>query len=325
MRVLLDTSYTLRGPSGTGVYIDRLTSALEAEGVDVIRAANERRGPPGQGLAQSAANLLCDVRWTAVDLPRLARAARVDVIHHPLPAHAPWAPAPQVITVHDLAFVSLPGMFDRRFAVWATRAHRLAARRADAVICVSEATRAELREHFGVDGVLARHGPGQAPAVPPVRGPARHFLYVGDDEPRKDLATLRAAHAGLGDGAPPLELAGGASRPVSRERLEELHAGAIALVHPALTEGFGLTVLEAMAMGTPVIAARCPATLEVGGTAIGYFEPGDVAGLRSEMAFLAGDPAARAALATAGLARAGEFTWRASARAHIVAYTLACR
>jgi glycosyltransferase involved in cell wall biosynthesis len=325
MRVLLDTTFTLRGPSGTAIYIDALATALAAEGIDVVRVANRRRGAPGRGRVQSAANLVADLRWTSVELPRLARAAGVDVIHHPLPAHAPFAGIPQVITVHDLAFLSLPGMFDRRFAQWAARAHRLAAGRADAVICVSQATRAELREHFGVDGIVAHHGPGQAPAVPPARADAVHFLYVGDDEPRKDLATLRAAHAGLGDGAPPLEIAGGSARRVSRDQLEELHAGAIALVHPARTEGFGLTVLEAMAMGTPVIAARCPATLEVGGSAIRYFEPGDVVGLTREMSLLAGDPAARAALAGAGLRRAGEFTWQASARAHIEAYTLACR
>jgi len=193
------------------------------------------------------------------------------------------------------------------------------------VICVSQATRTQLHDHFAVDGILARHGPGQAPPTPPLRTPARHFLYVGDDEPRKDLVTLRAAHAGLADGAPPLEIVGGASHQVSRQRLEDLHAGAIALVHPARTEGFGLTVLEAMAMGTPVIAARCPATLEVGGPAIAYFEPGDVPELRREMRRLAGDPAARAGLASAGLVRARGFTWQASARAHIEAYTLACR
>jgi glycosyltransferase involved in cell wall biosynthesis len=325
MRVLLDTSFTLRGPSGTGIYIDRLAASLAAEGVDLVTAANHARRAPGGGPARTAANLASDLRWGAFELPRLARAARVDVIHHPLPTHSPGVRAAQVVTVHDLAFLTMPEMFDPRFALWARTTHRLAARRADAVICVSQATRAELRTHFGVDGLVAHHGPGQAPAIPPARTPATHFLYVGDDEPRKDLATLKAAHAALGPGAPPLEIAGGAGHPVSRERLEQLHAGALALVHPARTEGFGLTVLEAMAMGTPVIAARCPATLEVGGPAIRYFEPGDVPALAAEMRRLAGDPPARDALAAAGLARASTFTWRASARAHIVAYTLACR
>ncbi len=324
MRVLLDTTFARRGPSGTGVYIERLAAALAGEGVDVVAAWNPRRRAPGSGSARSAVNLVGDEWWTTVELPRAARAASADVIHHPLPAHAWGAGRPQVVTVHDLAFVERPELFDGRYAAWAARAHRLAARRADAVICVSQATRRAALARWGVDGLVAHHGPGQAPATPPVRGRGRHYLYVGDDEPRKDLGTLRAAHARLAAPAP-LRIAGAAGESVSAAGLAALHAEAIALVHPARHEGFGLTVLEAMAMGTPVIAARCPAVEEVGGPAIRYFDPGDAAGLAAEMGLLAADSAAREALGAAGRERARAFSWRESARRHIEAYTLACR
>ncbi|MEA2265587.1 MAG: hypothetical protein QOE27_1170 [Solirubrobacteraceae bacterium] len=327
MRVLLDTTFARRGPTGTGVYIERLAAALAAEGVEVVEAWNPRRRPPGEGGMRSMLNLAGDQRWAAIELPRAARAARADLIHHPLPAHSPGCGRPQVITVHDLAFVSSPELFDRRYVLWALHFHRAAARRADAVVCVSEATRRALHAAWGIDGMVAHHGPGQAPPVAPPRAGARHYLYVGDDEPRKDLATLRAAHARLGAGAAPLRIAGRAAggAPVSRERLTALHAEAIALVHPARIEGFGLTVLEAMAMGTPVLAARSAAVEEVGGRAIRYFPAGDVAALAEQMRRLEADPAAREALGAAGLARAGEFTWEGSARRHIEAYTLACR
>jgi glycosyltransferase involved in cell wall biosynthesis len=325
MRVLLDTTFARRGPSGTGVYVERLAGALAEEGVEVVAAWNPRRRPPGGGGTRSLANLLADERWTAIELPRAARAAAADVIHHPLPAHSRLAGRPQVITVHDLAFVRRPELFDRRYAAWAARAHRAAARRAAGVVCVSEATRRDLVELWGLDGLVAHHGPGQAPREPPERRAGRHFLYVGDDEPRKDLATLRAAHTRLGVGAPPLRIAGRAGEAFSGPALAALHGEAIALVHPALSEGFGLTVLEAMAMGTPVLAARCPAVAEVGGPAIRYFEPGDVAGLALELGRLTADPAAREALGRAGRERAGAFSWRESARRHIAAYTLACR
>ena len=75
MRVLLDTTYARRGPSGTGVYVERLTQALRAEGVEVVEAANERRPAPAGGGAGSARNLALDTRWTQVELPRRARSA----------------------------------------------------------------------------------------------------------------------------------------------------------------------------------------------------------------------------------------------------------
>ena len=130
-------------------------------------------------------------------MPRLARTLRADVIHHPLPALAPVASSAQVITVHDLAFERLPHRFDRGFRAYAHVAHRRAARRAGAVICVSHTTADDVRQLWGVPReqiLVAPHGPGQELPVVRDLAPAR-FLYVGDDEPRKDLATLLGAYA----------------------------------------------------------------------------------------------------------------------------------
>src|SRR5215213_3595331 len=121
MRVLLDTTYARRGPSGTAVYIDRLTRALCDEGVEVVEAANERRPAPAGGGAGSARNLALDQLWTQRELPRRARAAKADVIHHPLPALAVRAPCPQVVTVHDLAFERLPEWFAPAFRRYASQ------------------------------------------------------------------------------------------------------------------------------------------------------------------------------------------------------------
>ena len=319
MRVLLDTTFTRRGPSGTGVYVERLAAALRDAGVDVVEAANERRRPPGSG---SARNLAEDARWTQVELRRRAREVTADVIHHPLPAYTVGAGVPQVVTVHDLAFEALPEAFDPRFAAFAGRAHRVAARRADAVVAVSEATRRDLRERWGVDALVARHGPGQQLDVGE-RGEPRHFLYVGDAEPRKDLPTLLAAHARYRSTAIrplPLVLAGTAfavdsgvrtvDRP-SAEALAALHRHAAALVHPSRHEGFGLTIAEALAARTPVIAADTPAVRELAGDAARLFAPGDVDALAAALH----DPPAPSAAAVP--------TWADSAQAHIQAYRLA--
>lgn len=318
MRVLLDMTFARRGPSGTGVYLAQLAPALRSLGVEVVEAVNDRRGPPGGGIAQSMRNLAEDRWWTGVELPRLAREARADVLHHPLPAHAPTAPCAQVVTVHDLAFERLPWAFDAHYRAWAHRAHRAAARQAAAVVCPSAATALDVRSRWAVPAeriVVAAHGPGQELVVE--RGEPRHFLYVGDDEPRKNLAVLRVAAAT----APlPLVIAGSAAEGSAPADLAALHAEAAALVHPSLHEGFGLTVLEAMAAGTPVIAGRVPGVAELCGDAALLVDPRDPAALAEAMRRVATDAGLRADLSARGRERAAAFSWERSARAHLDAY-----
>jgi glycosyltransferase involved in cell wall biosynthesis len=339
MRVLLDTTYALRGHSGTGIYLERLSAALRDEGVDVVEIADAGRPPPAGGGAGSARNFARDAWWTQVALPRGARTAGADVLHHPLPALARQAPCPQVVTVHDLAFERLPDLFTPAFRRWASVTHRRAACAADAVVCVSQTTRRDAMARWGLDSariVVAAHGPGQEANcgwVGTVSPRAEHFLYVGDDEPRKNLALLLAAHARYrrqaGAEALDLVLAGRATAAQEGVRSEPapdlatLFGGAAALVHPSLHEGFGLTPLEAMHAGVPVIAARSPGLAETCADAALYVDPYDAEGLAHELARIAADPALRAGLAARGRERAAAFSWRASARAHIEAYTLA--
>jgi glycosyltransferase involved in cell wall biosynthesis len=334
MRVLLDTTYARRAPrSGTGIYIEQLTRALGARpDVEIIATANTRRRPPGGGLNQdSLRNAVTDELWTNVELPRRARRTRADLIHHPLPAHAIATRLPQLVTVHDLAFERHPGDFSVSFRVYAHVAHRHAARRARAVIAVSQTTADDLEELWGVSGPsvhVAPHGPGQTLPDAPATAQT-HFLYVGDDEPRKDLPTLIAAYERYRarGGSLPLILAGAAHAQgpgISHEpgpsaaRLAGLLAQAAALVHPARYEGFGLTVLEAMRLGTPVIAAASPAVVELTGGTARLFAPGDAAALTE--ALLAPPPPRSA---QAALARAAGYTWERSAALHVAAYSWA--
>ncbi len=343
MRVLLDTSLTLRGPSGTGVYLTHLVPALEAAGVEVVEAVNGARRAQGGGAGlRAAVNLATDAYWTQRELPRRAREVEADVLHHPQPALSRGLATPpaQVVTVHDLAFVHEPGVLDPRVRRYALLAHRAAARRAHAVVAVSQATADDVHARWGVPVariVVARHGPGQEPEVrrPRAARPA-HLLYVGDDEPRKNLGLLLAgyalyrAHAGAD--ALPLVLAGrtearGAGLQVvarpDAEQLAALYARAAVLVHPSLHEGFGLVALEAMSAGVPVLAARTAGVQEVCGDAAIYVDGRDPHVLGRELGRMATDPALRRDLTERGRRRAAEFSWARSARAHAAAYALA--
>ncbi len=346
MRVLLDTTFAARAPySGTAVYLERLQAACsQLDGLEIVPACNKRRGAPAGGGLGSVRNLLADRWWTGVELPRLARELHADVIHHPLPAKGAKGkgPAvPQVVTVHDLAFERLPQCFSAAFRIYAHHNHRAAAAAASAVICVSETTAADVRALWGVaDGriVVALHGAGQEPGrilgtMP--RPPPEHFLYVGDDEPRKSLPTLLAAYRTYRESAvDPWDLVLAGSCAASgqgvriepqpgAERLARLYAGAIALVHPSLYEGFGLPALEAMSAGTPVIAARSPGLSEVCGAAACYADPGDSGSLAARMREVVTSEPLRRQLTQRGLARASQFSWASCARAHLETYSLA--
>lgn len=170
---------------------------------------------------------------------------------------------------------------------------------------------------------------------------APYVLAVGDLREKKNLAPLVRAFAGLwregecghrlvlagldaGEGARLRALAGDAPIELTGylgdERLDALIREAVLLVAPGLHEGFGLVVLEAMARGTPVLAASAGALPETGADAAAYFDPAAPGALREALGELLADSEARGRLADAGRARAAGFSWRRTAQETAAVY-----
>jgi glycosyltransferase involved in cell wall biosynthesis len=265
-----------------------------------------------------------------------------------------------VITVHDLAPLIWPAHYLRLPYARIGHAWQYAlARRADAVIAVSEATRQDVVERLGVDESRVRVVPEAVDEsfAPPAREegqrlaherfgvPSRYVLYVGQFDPRKNVAGLLRAFAAAAASDPDLRLvvvgelgklashlrAALASERVPRERvvitgfvddatLAALYTGAECLLHAALLEGFGLTALESLAAGTPVVAYAGGAVGEVVGDAGLLVRSGDEEALAVALCQLLGDDALRATLAARTRQRAGAFSWDRAARSTLDVY-----
>lgn len=239
---------------------------------------------------------------------------------------APLAARNVVVVIHDAAPLRHPGWYSNAYAAFQRRVLPLIARRARAVITVSEFSRDELRDLLGVEasvvygGVDPRFVPGEKASRP-------YVLCVASHTARKNLRALVPAARALAAEGIELRVAGG-HRPqfAAEEGLEglvllgavpdadlpALYAGAAAFVLPSVYEGFGLPVLEAMAAGTPVVASNVTALPETAGGAARLVDPEPEA-LRDALLSLLGDAAEQARLRAAGLERARAFTWERTA------------
>jgi glycosyltransferase involved in cell wall biosynthesis len=283
-------------------------------------------------------------RWALGELaalPRAAARAGVDVLHSPA-NFGPWGGRfARVLTVHDMLWRRLPGP---RAVSLATDALVLpAARRADRLITVSEASRADVSAALGVpggrisvvpNGVVPPSGAGDA-ARARVRwglGERPVALCVATALPHKNLPALIDAVATIPPPRPLLVLAGHgtdvlppsgdvrALGAVSSAELEDLYAAAGALVTATRYEGFGLPVLEAMARGVPVACSDLPVLREVAADAALFVDPDDPGTIAAAVnRLLAGGPQVEA-LRTAGRERAARFSWRAAAEATLAVY-----
>ncbi|MFL5300791.1 MAG: glycosyltransferase family 4 protein [Anaeromyxobacteraceae bacterium] len=266
-------------------------------------------------------------------LPRAAREAGIELLHSlAFPTPVLWR-GPAVITIHDATPWLYPETLSTGMRYYYRPLYAQALRRAAGVITVSNASRTDLLATLRLDPDhvhVTRNGvaPMFFGARTPDSARGRYLLAVGTLEPRKNLeALLDALRILRGEGrdlqlvlvgrrgwaedlplegiSPYVRLTGA----IPDDELIELYAGAACFVLPSLYEGFGLSLAEAMAAGTPAVASDIAALREVGGDTVRYAPPRDPARLAATIGKALDDREESAALAARARERARAFTW----------------
>ena len=340
--VVIDADVLGRRRTGDETYIANLLRELEPlADRERIAAIARRPGLVPEGIEEVVLPARSQIARMAYGLPKALRRLRPTLAHfnYVVP---PAYRGPAVVTVHDLSFERDPSLMGPRdrlvFRTFVPRS----ARRADRVLAVSERTKRDLVERYGIaEEKIVVTPNGVDPVFRPNGGaPERspYALFVGGIQPRKDpLSAIEAL--GLLNGNLSLVLVGAEKRGgdevrsairrlgleqrvelaghLEREELAALYRGAACLVFPSRYEGFGLPVLEAMASGTPVVAAAAGAVPEVAGDAAILVDPGDPSALAAGIERALAD---RDRLVAAGLERARQFSWAETARLTLATY-----
>jgi glycosyltransferase involved in cell wall biosynthesis len=358
VRILIDYRPALVERTGVGEYAHEMAKALVAlllppDSLTLFSSSWKDRLEPGRIPGASVVDAripvkLLNLAWHRLERPPVeSLSGPIDIAHSMHPLLMPSRTAARVVTIYDLFFLDHPGGAAaeiRRDYPALSPSH---ARRADAVVVISEYTAREVTSRLGVPQERIVLCPPGAPSWSPrpAPRPSGPILYIGSSEPRKNVPGLLRAYARLRTlvpGAPGLILAGRSPEPgseildsisrpplhphvrhvgyVADDERQRLYRAASMLVLPSLDEGFGMPVVEAMTVGVPVIASNRGALPEVAGDAGQLVEPLDGEAMAEAMRRFLEEPAFAQAAVERGYRRAQRYSWPASAATLLSAY-----
>jgi glycosyltransferase involved in cell wall biosynthesis len=324
IKIAINGRFTQRRITGVDRYAYEISKRLTGEKYFIA---------PDRPLGLVAGHL-----WEQVVLP--AKIQHGDVLWSPANA-GPWSVRNQIVTIHDASIFDHPEWFNPTFSAWTRLSWKILARRVKAIITVSNFSRERLKFHLGIqeenihvihNGVGKPFEPQPQKAIEIVKEKyglkKPYFLFVGTDEPRKNVAALAQAWESSNLKSHSLFIAGAEGRVfanqksreahpqqahVSDEELPALYSGAGAVIVPSFYEGFGLTVLEAMACGTPVIASDIPVFRELFGEAALFIDPHESKEIANAVMKIIEDRSLAMKLREQGLRCASRFSWDAAA------------
>lgn len=281
---------------------------------------------------------------------------RLDLFHtsyYPVPR----IPVPTVLTVYDIRFARMPETYSPMRHLFLRSVIPRSLERSDRIVAISDDTRSDLIERFGLapEKITVSHCPVPAGFARVEEGsvlesvrdryalPSEYILSVGKIEPRKNIGRLIEAFSSVRERFPVGLVVAGKMDPsfreyydrVRRRGLEEnvlftgyvddadlpaLYSMASLFAYPSLHEGFGIPLLEAMACGTPVLTSDASALPDVAGDAALLVDPSSIESIADGMARILGDGSLREALVRSGYERVRAFDARSAAEAVMGVY-----
>jgi glycosyltransferase involved in cell wall biosynthesis len=251
-----------------------------------------------------------------------------------------------IVCIHDANVFIQPESYSRAFGLAYRTLLPLIGKRASRVATVSRFS-ADMLVKYGVcrreklfiapngheHALRWDAGRAQIPLLNALKRP--YVLLLGSSAKHKNIDVILEQAQGLDEAGIDIVVVGAASSIFSAstsdfqrsnihqagyagdDDLAALYEGALCLVFPSNTEGFGIPPLEAMARGCPVISSNAASLVEVGGDAVAYVDPDGGGGWREAIIGLSGNEALRATMAEAGRKRAALFSWKRSAQLYL--------